>query len=290
MSLSIACARCGTMVLGRYTQSTLFNQPIRYCSAKCRGLSTRTGGKRQCLICEKQFERGELEAGGAFRRRKTCSIECRKALLSRRSKRQAENSEARTMTKACEACGKQFARTVYHYASGDHLEGLEEFHKRRACSAVCRQRLRVAFRENEEAMERSAEELFVQPFTIGELATKWSVDRNEAKRAVLRMLRTKEIVRVGRRNKNEPVYGIAQESIRHLPMLVEGRGFREHNCQRSESMECVDNFDLTHPNYDGQAHCPPGCQWMIPITQEYWRAYATQSQSSPIAAAQEHGE
>ena len=84
---------------------------------------------KQCQNCERLFERRVDEAATNYRRRKTCSWECRNALLA--SLREVPGVPVPAFRR-CAECGEDFARGPDEKAS--------EFLRRATCSRVCGRR------------------------------------------------------------------------------------------------------------------------------------------------------
>lgn len=91
---------------------------------------------RECVICCKLLERRPEEKSQGFKRRQTCSVECRNKLRSKTQTR----IHGKTGTGHCLVCAAPLERR--EYANGK-LEPLNKFEKgRRTCSTECCNKLR----------------------------------------------------------------------------------------------------------------------------------------------------
>jgi hypothetical protein len=240
---------------------------------------------KQCAICDCEMQQRDKEAACHFAARQTCSSSCR-AKLSNRS-RPSRTSAPEPDPKQCAICFEMFSRRSTKAGSASE-ESRHEFSTRRVCSVKCMALLNRRLAAGKDRLKRTVDGIFGdKQYTIREIAAVHEISVPCAQHVVLKLLLQRKISPVGRKNKNEVVYGASQVGIQFMPILIPGYGKREHNCQRAETMECLDNFDKAYPNYDGSAHCPPGCQWFEPIPAGYWRAKASEGHTvSQIAQAQ----
>lgn len=188
--------------------------------------------------------------------------------------------------KICEHCGNPFERRSFRQRDKVRLEAATTFIRRRFCCNECQTARFASERNGRRVTHRALLDAVSDGHnTARKLADHFGVAGVQAKELREKlddMMAAMALAVAGRVGKNEVVYQLGQARMPSLPMFVEGPGERRDDCRLYE--DCLNRYDLAHPNLDADAHCPSGCSAFSEVPREYWYQAANAGRGMSQAA------